>query len=103
MSERVPDGPPSARPPEDPLISGKEIAAYLNRDVTTVQRRERREGIPDRTFVCFVQGSLPDALDIWRIRPAGGSAQRITSPNGRVTHPVLDSRTLLSLLDRPRP
>ena len=46
MSERVPDLPPSARPPEDRLDSWKEIAAYLDRDVTTVQRWERREGMP---------------------------------------------------------
>ena len=27
---------------------------------------------PDGAFLYFVQGSLPDGLDIWRIRPAGG-------------------------------
>src|ERR1700745_2724812 len=37
---------PSLRPPEDRLDSWKEIAAYLNRDVTTVQRWEKREGMP---------------------------------------------------------
>jgi hypothetical protein len=58
MSERVPDGPRSARPPEGRLDSWKEIAAYLNRDVTTVQRWERREGIPDRTFVCLGRGFI---------------------------------------------
>ncbi len=34
------------RPPEDRLDSWKEIAAYLSRDVTTVQRWEKREGMP---------------------------------------------------------
>src|ERR1700731_71301 len=38
--------PPSGSPPEDRLDSWKEIAAYLNRDVTTVQRWEKREGMP---------------------------------------------------------
>jgi Tol biopolymer transport system component len=53
---------------------------------------------PDSAFLYFVQGSLPDKLDIWRIRPSGGSPERITSHNGRVTHPVLlDRRTLLYL------
>ena len=36
--------PQSARLPEDRLDSWKEIAAYLKRDVTTVQRWEKREG-----------------------------------------------------------
>ncbi len=40
------DKPESAKRPEDRLDSWKEIAAYLNRDVTTVQRWEKREGMP---------------------------------------------------------
>jgi hypothetical protein len=46
MGEPFPDPPPSGRPPEDRLDSWKEIAAYLDRDVTTVQRWEKREGMP---------------------------------------------------------
>src|ERR1700686_5502155 len=57
---------------------------------------------PDSTFIYFVQGSLPDKLDIWRIAPAGGTPERITSHNGRVTYPVLlDRRTLLYLASDP--
>jgi Tol biopolymer transport system component len=53
---------------------------------------------PDAAFIYFVQGSLPDKLDIWRISPAGGSPERITSQIGRVNYPVLlDRRTLLYL------
>jgi Tol biopolymer transport system component len=53
---------------------------------------------PDNTFLYFVQGSLPDKLDIWRIPPAGGVPERITTFNSRVGHPVfLDRRTLLYL------
>jgi Tol biopolymer transport system component len=53
---------------------------------------------PDSAFVYFVQGQLPDAMDIWRISPAGGPAERITNHNSRVSHPVfLDPRTLLYL------
>ena len=53
---------------------------------------------PDTAFIYFVQGSLPDKLDIWRINPAGGTAERITSHNGQVSHPVLlDRRTLMYL------
>ena len=46
MGEPFPGTPPSVRPAEDRLDSWKEIAAYLNRDVTTVQRWEKREGMP---------------------------------------------------------
>jgi Tol biopolymer transport system component len=53
---------------------------------------------PDASFIYFVQGSLPDKLDIWRISPAGGNPERITSQIGRVNYPVLlDRRTLLYL------
>src|SRR4029453_16179573 len=53
---------------------------------------------PDSAFVYFVQGQLPDAMDIWRISPAGGPAERFTNHNSRVSHPVfLDPRTLLYL------
>ena len=57
---------------------------------------------PDATFIYFVQGSLPDKMDIWRINPAGGTPERITSHNGRVTYPVLvDRRTLMYLAGDP--
>jgi len=57
---------------------------------------------PDTAFIYFVQGSLPDKLDIWRISPAGGSPERITSHHGRVSHPVLlDRRTLMYLASDP--
>jgi len=53
---------------------------------------------PDSGYIYFVQGALPDKLDIWRIRPTGGAPERITSHSGRVTHPVLlDRRTLMYL------
>ena len=57
---------------------------------------------PDGAFIYFVQGSLPDKLDIWRIRSGGGTPERITSHNGRVSHPVLlDRRTLIYLASDP--
>jgi len=57
---------------------------------------------PDMAFIYFVQGSLPDKLDIWRITPTGGNAERITSHTGRVIYPVLlDQRTLLYLASDP--
>jgi hypothetical protein len=42
MGEPFAGTAPSVGPPEDRLDSWKEIAAYLNRDVTTVQRWEKR-------------------------------------------------------------
>jgi serine/threonine protein kinase/dipeptidyl aminopeptidase/acylaminoacyl peptidase len=57
---------------------------------------------PNSAFIYFVQGSLPDKLDIWRIAPTGGTPERITSHNGRVAHPVLlDRRTLMYLASDP--
>ncbi len=56
----------------------------------------------DSKFVYFVQGTPPDKLDIWRIRSGGGTPERITSHNGRVTYPVfLDGRTLMYLASDP--
>jgi Tol biopolymer transport system component len=53
---------------------------------------------PNGTFIYFVLGSLPDAMDIWRIKPTGGTAERITHHNARVSHPaLLNHRTLMYL------
>ena len=46
MGEPSAGTPPSVKLPEDRLDSWKEIAAYLKRDVTTVQRWEKGEGMP---------------------------------------------------------
>ncbi|HEX5474659.1 MAG TPA: hypothetical protein VFX12_08375 [Vicinamibacterales bacterium] len=57
---------------------------------------------PDGRYIYFVQGSLPDRLDIWRIRPDGGARERITSHNSRVEYPVLlNRRTLVYLATDP--
>jgi Tol biopolymer transport system component len=57
---------------------------------------------PDTAFLYFVQGLLPDKLNIWRIRPSGGTPERITSHVGRVTYPVLlNRRTLMYLASDP--
>jgi Tol biopolymer transport system component len=53
---------------------------------------------PDAKFIYFVEGTLPDKLDIWRIRPEGGAPERITSHNGRVTYPVFVGRRTLMYL-----
>ncbi len=68
MGEPLPDTPASARSSEDRLDSWKEIAAYLNRDVTTVQRWEKREGMPVHRHLHDKMGSVSASradLDAW--------------------------------------
>ncbi len=68
MGEPSLGAPPSERPVEDRLDSWKEIAAYLKRDVTTVQRWEKREGMPVHRHVHDKGGSvyaLTEELDDW--------------------------------------
>jgi len=53
---------------------------------------------PDESFIYFVQGYPPNEMDIWRIRPTGGTPERITFHNSRVSYPTfLDRSTLLYL------
>jgi TolB-like protein/Tfp pilus assembly protein PilF len=57
------------KPPEDQLDSWKEIAAYLGRDVTTVQRWEKCEAMPVHRHVHDKRSSvyaLTSELDTWR-------------------------------------
>src|ERR1700691_1699238 len=68
MAKPFPDTPPSEKAPADQLDSWKEIAAYLGRDVTTVQRWEKREGMPVHRHVHDKRGSvyaLSEELDDW--------------------------------------
>ena len=60
--------PPSETVSEKRLDSWKEIAAYLNRDVTTVQRWEKREGMPVHRHLHDKRGSVYATraeLDAW--------------------------------------
>jgi TolB-like protein/Tfp pilus assembly protein PilF len=87
-------------PSERRLDSWKEIATYLGRDVTTVQRWERQEGMPVHRHLHHKRGSvyaLSSELDAWRQRrnlrseeeqelaleAAGPSARQTTVPRGR--------------------
>src|ERR1700749_4989818 len=66
---------PSDRRIEDRLDSWKEIAAYLKRDVTTVQRWEKREGMPVHRHVHDKRGAvyaLGSELDAWQQKRGGG-------------------------------
>jgi TolB-like protein/Flp pilus assembly protein TadD len=68
MDEPFPGIPASEKPSEGRLNSWKEIAAYLNRDVTTAQRWEKREAMPVHRHVHDKRGSvyaLIPELDAW--------------------------------------
>ena len=53
---------------------------------------------PDASFIYFVQGTLPDKMDIWRIGAGGGTPERLTARSGYIRYPVfLDRNTLLYL------
>ena len=59
---------PPAPPASDRLDSWKEIAAYLKREIRTVQRWEQREGLPVHRHVHSTQGTVfayKAELDVW--------------------------------------
>src|ERR1700756_2585551 len=59
---------PAPDPPDGRLDSWKKIAAYLKRDVSTVQRWERREAMPVHRHLHDKQGSVyafRSELDAW--------------------------------------
>ena len=53
---------------------------------------------PDGAHVYFVQGSVPDAMDIWRMTPDGKNPEQITRHNTVVSHPVFVNDTTLLYL-----
>jgi hypothetical protein len=59
------------------LESWKEVAAYLGRDITTVRRWEKREGLPVHRLHHSRLGSVyayTAELDAWRNERAAGAA-----------------------------
>jgi TolB-like protein/tetratricopeptide (TPR) repeat protein len=68
MGDPSPNTPTSEKPSEPRLDSWKEIAAFLGRDVTTVQRWEKRESMPVHRHLHDKRGSvyaLAPELDAW--------------------------------------
>ncbi len=81
MGQPSPDTTPSEKPSEGRLDSWKEIAAYLGRDVTTVQRWEKREAMPVHRHLHDKRGSvyaLAPELDAW----LQGRRQSLTGEQG---------------------
>jgi TolB-like protein/Tfp pilus assembly protein PilF len=75
------------RSPDDRLDSWKEIAAYFHRDVKTVQRWEKREGMPVHRHLHDRIGSVyafSSELDAWsqgrRLRLEEGKEERCDEP-----------------------
>lgn len=89
--EAATEHPASEKRPGERLDSWKEIAAYLNRDVTTAQRWEKREGMPVHRHVHERIGSVyafRAELDAWtRSRNIGTSREN----EANVTPPQLDA------------
>jgi Tol biopolymer transport system component len=80
---------PREPPAADRLGSWKAIAAYLKRDITTVQRWERREGMPIHRHVHDKRGSVyafRSELDAWleERRPASATEPRQRAHRGIV-------------------
>jgi Tol biopolymer transport system component len=78
MDGRTPNQGPPTRTLQDKLDSWKAIAAYVKRDVTTVQRWERREGMPVHRHLHDKQGSVYafcSELDTWLAGRRVGAAQ----------------------------
>jgi len=103
MDEPFPSTPPSVGPLEDRLDSWKEIAAYLNRDVTTVQRWEKREGMPVHRHVHDKMGSVYASraeLDAWtrsrNLPAAQENENQASTPNPPVLQPRSAIRTFLN-------
>jgi Tol biopolymer transport system component/DNA-binding winged helix-turn-helix (wHTH) protein len=86
--------------PGDPLFV-TESSHYAGRHVFT-GRAELHSHFPvwspDAAFIYFTHGIPPNAMDIWRIRPAGDGLERLTFHESAVAFPVfLDEHTLLYL------
>ena len=83
MNTPAPGAQPEAgSPAEDRLSSWKAIAAYMKRDITTVQRWEKREGMPIHRHLHDKRGSVyafRSELDTWfrKRRAALDSDERV--------------------------
>lgn len=112
MSEPFPETSRTGSPPQNRLDSWKEIAAYLKRDVTTVQRWEKREGMPVHRHVHDRIGSVYAftlELDAWQQsrkmslepadgEPAGETPENAKDPGPEAKRIFLAGLTVLVLL-----
>ena len=90
-------------PNEEPIESWKEIAAYLKRDVRTVKRWEKREGLPVHRQMHQARSSVyayPSELEAWKIdREPRLNAPPVITPWRRATSGfAIAAAMLLALL-----
>src|SRR5277367_3007909 len=74
---------------EGRLDSWKKIAVYLKRDITTVQRWEKREGMPVHRHVHDKMGSVyafQSELDAWAHARSAQQTQNVAEPRGQVSN-----------------
>ena len=92
----VTESPASSSPPGERLDSWKEIARYLGRDESTVQRWEKREGMPVHRHVHTKRGSVyayRAELDAWW----QGRRQQLEPPKSEeAAEPTASTSTLHS-------
>jgi Tol biopolymer transport system component len=96
MGEPSSPTPASERVPEDRLDSWKEIAEYLHRDVTTVQRWEKREGMPVQRHLHDRMGSVYASraeLDEWSRSRSVGKKQENGDKIAPLEPPVAQPQT----------
>jgi Tol biopolymer transport system component len=89
MEDRV------GHPQEPPLESWKEIAAYLRRDIRTVIRWEKSEGLPVHRQMHKARGSVfayPSELAAWK---AGRQLQPVAGPRPKGWRRVAEAAGLL--------
>ena len=53
---------------------------------------------PDNQFIYFVQGVVPDGMDLYRMRPDGSAVERMTHHDAGVSHPVFVGRRVVAYL-----
>src|SRR5215813_3534998 len=100
MPESTSNEPASDKPVDDRLNSWKEIAVYLKRDVTTVQRWEKRERMPVHRHLHDKIGSVYASraeLDAWarsrqlRATPEGEDRDASTASDASSLHPEIST------------
>ena len=92
------------KPAERRLDSWKEIAVYLTRDVTTVQRWEKREGMPVHRHVHDKRGSvyaLTEELDVW-IQSRSPRVDEVDKTAGTELPPIDQGNLGASTTSKPR-
>jgi len=102
------DGAPARGTPADRLDSWKKIASYLKRDVSTVQRWERREAMPVHRHLHDKRGSVfafRSELDLWwegrRVRlmsEEAGEHPSATAPGRRAVAGIAVAVTVIAAL-----